>query len=490
MQDKFVLLVVMDGWGVAASGPGNAVAQSSLPNITSFYSNYPHGLLEASGDSVGLPPNEVGNTETGHMNLGAGKIVYQDLERINMAIADGSFFEKKTLIDAIEHCQKNNSNLHYMGLIGGAGVHSNINHLYALIQLAKRKKFERVYIHLFTDGRDSPPASAMTYISQLRKIMDKEGTGVIASVMGRYFAMDRDRRWDRTNRAYFALTRGEGNLYKTVDEAIRDSYSVAKQDEFIEPALMTDNLGKPIALISDNDSVVFFNFRIDRPRQLTSAFILDDFSKANEGFGFDPYLIEFTKKHQEEKVKKSSTFDRGEKLKNLCFCTMTQYSEILQKAGAKVVFEPEIVEMNLGKVLADAGLKQLRMAESEKERFVTFYFNGQQEITYPLEKTIIIPSPKVATYDKKPEMSANELTETLIRELSAKGSDYSFALLNFANADMVGHTGSIGATVTACETVDSCLGKIANFISSYGGVMLVTADHGNAGEMIDLKTGE
>ncbi len=490
MQDNKVLLVIMDGWGVASAGPGNAIAQAQLPNVKNFTSAYPHTELSASGESVGLPPGEVGNTETGHLNLGAGRIVYQDLERINRAIAEGSFFDNKVLLGAIDHATVNNSDLHFMGLVGGAGVHSNINHLFALMRMAKLKNFNRVYLHLFTDGRDSPPASAMTYINQLKEVIAKEQIGTIASIMGRYWAMDRDRRWERTERAYKCLTLGQGNLYKTLDEAINDSYSVGKQDEFIEPALITGSDGKPVALIKNNDAVVFFNFRIDRPRQLTSAFILDDFSKANASFGFDPYQIEFTKKHEEENVPtQGATFNRGGKLTNLYFVTMTQYSKILQDAGAKVAYEPELVDMTLGRVISEAGLMQLRMSESEKERFVTFYFNGQQETQYQGERRIIIPSPKIATYDKKPEMSARELTQTLITNLSDQSNDFSFILVNFANADMVGHTGSIGAAVTACEVVDECLGKIANFILAYGGTMIITADHGNAEEMIDNQTG-
>ncbi len=480
---KFVLLVVLDGWGIATPGPGNAITQANTPNIHSLVSSYPHTTLIASGDAVGLPRGEVGNTETGHLNLGAGRIVYQDLERINISIADGSFFNNKILIGAIDHAIKNNSNLHFMGLIGAGGVHSNINHLYALLHLAKMKNFNRVYLHLFTDGRDSAPASALTYINQLREVIKKEGIGVIASIMGRYFAMDRDRRWDRTAKAYFALTKGQGNLFKTVEEAINDSYSLGKQDEFVEPAIITDALGIPLSLIKDNDAVIFFNFRIDRPRQLTSAFVMDNFSNVSPTFGFDPNEYQY-------KPKIATTFDRGQKLTNLYFVTMTEYSKPLADAGAHVAFTPEVVGMTLGRVVSEAGLTQLRMSESEKERFVTFYFNGQQEIEYSGEQRVIIPSPKVATYDKKPEMSARELTKSLIERISDQSSNYSFVLVNFANADMVGHTGSIGAAVTACDVVDECIGKLATSVLAYDGTMIITADHGNAEEMIDANTGQ
>lgn len=489
-KNKFVLLVVLDGWGIAGAGPGNAITQASTPNMHDYVVSYPHTQLRASGDAVGLPRGEVGNTETGHLNLGAGRIVYQDLERINMSVADGSFFENKVLIGAIEHAQKNNSNLHYMGLVGAGGVHSNINHLYALIRLAKMKNFSRVYLHLFTDGRDSPPQSSLTYINNLRDVIKKEGIGQIASIMGRYYAMDRDHRWERTARAYMALTRGEGQLVRTPDEAINNSYDEGKLDEFIEPSLVSDPMGKPIALIKDNDAVVFFNFRIDRPRQLTSAFVMKDFSGTSFNFGFDPYLIKYTKKHQDEAPQAPPTFDRGNPLNNLYFVMMTEYGKPLADAGAKVAYPPEVVGMTLGRVVSEAGLTQLRMAESEKERFVTFYFNGQQEIEYTGERRIIVPSPKVPTYDKKPEMSAHELTESLLKQLKDPANNYSFILVNFANADMVGHTGSIGAAVTACEVLDECLGKLSNFVLAYNGVMIVTADHGNAEEMINAQTGQ
>jgi 2,3-bisphosphoglycerate-independent phosphoglycerate mutase len=375
-----------------------------------------------------------------------------------------------------------------MGLIGAGGVHSSINHLYALINLAKQKNFKRLYLHLFTDGRDSPPSAALTYINELRNVIKKEGIGQIASLTGRYWAMDRDKRWDRTQKAYDALVKGVGNIYKTPEEILETHYAEGKLDEFIEPSLISDNKGEPIATIKDNDAVIFFNFRIDRPRQLSSLFVLDDISQTKEGFGFDPYQVEYTKKHEEDEKIEAPVTKRDGKLKNLLFVTMTEYSKILTESGAKVAFPPEIVSVCLGSVISEKGLTQLRMAESEKERFVTFYFNGQQESEFIGERRIIIPSPKIATYDKKPDMSARELTDTLIKEIQGP-SKYSFILLNFANADMVGHTGSIGATVKACEVLDECLGKIANTVLAYDGCLLITGDHGNAEEMIDSQTG-
>jgi 2,3-bisphosphoglycerate-independent phosphoglycerate mutase len=487
---SFVILVVLDGWGIAAPSPGNAIAMANKPNMDKFWASFPHGQLIASGESVGLPRGEVGNTEVGHLNLGAGRIVYQDLERINLAIADGSFFENKVLLEAIDHANKNNSNLHILGLVGAGGVHSNIEHLFALIQLAKKQNFSRLFLHLFTDGRDSPPTASQTYINQVRRVIKKEGMGQIASIMGRYWAMDRDRRWDRTAKAYFALTRGEGHLVKTPEEAIQMSYADGKTDEFIEPSLISDATGKPIVLIKDNDSAIFFNFRIDRPRQLTAAFVVPDFNSQSLALDFDPYLEKYEKTHLAARIKiQQKVFDRGIPLKNLYFATMTEYSKSLVEAGTKVVVPPEKIIMPLGRAISEAGLRQLRMAESEKERFVTFYFNGQNESPFIGEDRIIVPSPEVPTYDLKPEMSAREITETLLNTLK-DSVPYSFVLLNFANPDMVGHSGSIGPTVKACEVCDECLGKISNFVLAYGGTLLIVGDHGNAEQLINPSTGE
>lgn len=487
---KFVILTVLDGWGIAPPGPGNAISMAQTPNINKFMALYPHTQLGASGESVGLPRGETGNTETGHLNLGAGRIVYQDLLRINMSIADGSFFQDPVLIGAIDHARTNNSNLHYMGLIGAGGVHSNIEHLYALLELARKHQFNRVFLHLFTDGRDSPPTSAKTYIAQIREVVAREQVGQIATLMGRYWAMDRDMRWDRTQKAYDCLTKGVGHLVKTPEEAIDSSYAGGKTDEFIEPSVISDASGKPVATIKENDSVVFFNFRIDRPRQLSRAFVYEDFSKANEVVGFDPYSIKYTKTHIPQVPSNAvEPFVRGPRINNLYFVTMTEYGTSIVAAGAKVAFPPEIVKIPLGRVISESGYRQLRSAESEKERFVTFYFNGQQEAAFPGEERMIIPSPKVATYDLMPEMSAREVTNAVLQK--AKSSeDFKFILINFANADMVGHTGSIGAAAKACEVIDECLGKLAEYVLTYNGLMIITADHGNAEEMIDSHTGE
>jgi 2,3-bisphosphoglycerate-independent phosphoglycerate mutase len=487
---KFVMLTVLDGWGIAAPGAGNAISHAETPNMNKFVASYPHTQLGASGESVGLPHGEVGNTETGHLNLGAGRIVYQDLQRINMSIADGTFYQNQVLIGAIDHARTNNSNLHLMGLIGAGGVHSNIEHLFALLELCKKHEFSRVFLHLFTDGRDSPQTSAKTYISQLRSVITKDGLGVIASIMGRYWAMDRDLRWDRTEKAYLALTKGTGRLVKTPEEAIDMSYNEGKTDEFIEPSLISDATGKPAAVIKENDSVVFFNFRVDRPRQLSRAFVFEDFKKANVITEFDPYAVKYQKTHLPQIPKTAQEpFARGARLSNLFFVTMTKYGGPIVEAGAKVAFPPEIVEIPLGRIISEAGYKQLRVAESEKERFVTFYFNGQQEVAFRGEDRIIVPSPKIATYDLKPEMSAREITESTLQKLK-DFPDYKFILINYANPDMVSHTGSIGATAKACQVVDECLGKLSGWVLAYDGLMIVTADHGNAEEMINAQTGE
>ncbi|QQG41242.1 MAG: 2,3-bisphosphoglycerate-independent phosphoglycerate mutase [Candidatus Woesebacteria bacterium] len=487
---KFVMLVVLDGWGIAAPGPGNAITQSETPNMNRFKASFPHTQLGASGESVGLPRGEVGNTETGHLNLGAGRIVYQDLQKINMSIADGSLFQNQVLIGAIDHVRASGGNLHLMGLVGAGGVHSNIEHLFALIDLAKRHEFNRIYLHLFTDGRDSPPTAAKTYIAQIRKVLANHGIGQIASIMGRYWAMDRDLRWDRTAKAYAALTKGEGHFVKTPEEAIDNSYAEGRTDEFLEPSVVTATDGKPLAVIKENDSVIFFNFRIDRPRQLSRAFLFDDFSKANAPSGFDPYQVKYVKTHlSQTPAPLTEPFVRGPKISNLYFVTMTEYDKPIVDAGAKVAFPPEVVRLPIGAIISEAGYKQLRSCESEKERFVTFYFNGQQETAFIGEDRLIVSSPKVATYDLIPEMSARTLTENVLAKIK-DFPDYKFILINFANPDMVGHTGNIGAAAKACQVVDECLGKLYDHITAYDGLMIITADHGNCEDMIDSQTGE
>ena len=484
-KEKFVILVVMDGWGIAPPGPGNAISLARTPNFSRFWSAYPHSKLRASGEAVGLPRGEVGNTETGHINLGAGRIVYQDLARINMSIADGSFYDNEVLNRACNHAINNNSSLHLLGLLGAGGVHSSIEHLFSLIHFAKTRGVRSLFIHAFTDGRDSPPNASLTYISQLRQVLEREQVGELASIMGRYWAMDRDQRWDRTARAYFALTQGKGNAARSAEEAIKASYEKSISDEFIEPTLIAES-GKPKGLVKSGDAVIFFNFRIDRPRQLTFAFVAEDIRGAGE-LGFDPYAVKYEHKH-EPGTKAVPAFNRGRKLENLFFVTMTEYSKPLVEAGVVVAFPPENVKMTLGRVISLHNLRQLRAAESEKERFVTYYFSGQSERAEPGEDRLIIPSPMVSTYDEKPEMSSLELCDAVYQKL-VNNFIYSFVLVNFANADMVAHTGNIEATIKAVETVDACIGKLSRFVMAFGGTMIITADHGNAEEMINAQTG-
>lgn len=485
---EFVLLAILDGWGIAPDSEGNAINKAKTPNFKRFMLTYPHTQLSASGEAVGLPRGEDGNTETGHLNLGAGKVIYQDLERINMSIADGSFFENKVLINAFEHAKKNNSNLHVMGLVGAGGVHSNLEHLFAILNMANDRNFRNVYLHLFTDGRDSPPTSAATYINKVKDVIKRENVGEIATIMGRYWAMDRDQRWDRTKKAYDAIVNSVGKMTMDVDKAIKDSYKNNVTDEFIEPTILVNSAGIPVGQVKDNDSVIFYNFRIDRPRQLTMAFVVEDFDNVSKYFDFDPYSVEYEKKHLVKKATKPTGFKREKKLKNLFFVTMTQYSKNLEKAGAHPAFPPELVDYPIGAVIAENGLHQLRITESEKERFVTFYFNGLREVAYENEDRIIIPSPKVATYDLAPEMSIKEVTKTLIKKLNL--GIYKFIVLNFPNADMVGHTGNIEACIKGVEAIDNALGELERSVNILNGAIIVTADHGNAEEMINLQTKE
>ncbi|MBI4033177.1 MAG: 2,3-bisphosphoglycerate-independent phosphoglycerate mutase [Candidatus Blackburnbacteria bacterium] len=488
MKTPLVVLVVLDGWGLAPPSPGNAISQAKTPNMQRLWALYPHTQLAAAGEGVGLPRGEAGNTETGHLNLGAGRIVYQDLLRINMAVANGTFFKNKAFLGAIEHARKNKSNLHLMGLVGAGGVHSNIDHLYALLRLSKENDFTRVFVHVFTDGRDSPPNAAISYISQLEDFMEKNKIGQIASVMGRYWAMDRDYRWERTEVSYKALTTGTGVFVSRAVEAIEKSYEKNVTDEFINPAIVVKN-SLPLGIIKENDSCIFFNFRIDRPRQLTKAFVIPRFEEeAQKDWGFDPYMPKYHKTHLFE-VPRVKTFKRGPKIKNLYFATMTEYGKPLD-SYVSVAFPPEVVKQPLGQVLADQGKRQLRLAESEKERFVTFYFNGQREIPFLGEERLIIPSLAVSTYDQAPEMSARGITKASLENLgSFDNSKYSFILINFANADMVGHTGNLKAAIEGCGVVDECVGDIERVVTGLGGVTIITGDHGNAEQMLGGEGG-
>lgn len=481
-----VILVVLDGYGVAPPGPGNAISLANPANLNSYLYAYPNTTLKASGTSVGLPSDEAGNTEVGHLNLGAGRTVYQDLPRITMDIAAGSFYKNQAFLKAIAHIKSTGGKLHYLGLIGEGSVHSSLEHLYALLYLAKENSVKNLFIHAITDGRDSPPKSGSELIKELEEKLLPLQIGRIASVMGRYYAMDRDLRWERTEKAYLCLTKGSGSPAKSAIEAVESSYHSGRTDEFIEPVNIIGVDAKPLALIGEGDSVIFFNYRIDRPRQLTKAFVLADFQlDANKSASFDPYAVKYFKTHYPKENIVNPPFARGTKIANLVFVTMTEYEKNLP---VEIAFPPLLVQMPLGRVLSQFNIPQLRVGESEKERFVTFYFNGQRDLAFPTEDRLIVPSPKVATYDLKPEMSAYELTTSLIGKIRER--KYKFILVNFANPDMVGHTGNIQATISAIRAVDECIGRIVQVAGELNYSVLITGDHGNAEEKINPHSGE
>lgn len=470
----------MDGWGLAKPAAGNAISLANLKYIPQYWTSYPHAKLTASGVAVGLPENEDGNTETGHINMGAGRVVYQDLPRINMAISDESIYKNKSLTDAFHHARKHKSNVHIMGLISDSAVHASIGHLEALLQLAKKEGFhDRVYLHLFTDGRDSPPQASKRFFADLETKLMTIGVGTIATVMGRYYGMDRDRRWERTEKAYVALTEGVAATAPNALAAIEQAHKSGKTDEFIDPVVILGAEGKPTPRITNHDAVIFYNFRIDRPRQLTKAFILPRFEEEAHIMAFDPYSVKYHHKHLVETDARSKPFKRRIVLSDLYFVTMTEYERNLP---CHVAFPPTILDMTLGEAISKQNLRQLRAAETEKERFITYYFNGLHEEIFSGEDHLVVPSPKVSTYDLQPEMAANELTKRLIDRLST--GSYAFTAVNFANADMVAHTGNIPAAIRACEIVDACVHEVVTAVLGLGGTCVLTADHGNVEEMI------
>lgn len=474
------VLIIMDGWGLAPPGPGNAVSQAKLSVIPKLWDTYPHTRLVASGEAVGLPEHEDGNTETGHINIGAGRIVYQDLARIKHAIQDGSFYQNEAFIGAVEHAKTHSSNLHVMGLFSDAGVHSSRRHLCALLEVFKQHNNGcPIYLHLFTDGRDSPPNSAPGFIREFEQVCEHKGHARIATIMGRYYAMDRDRRWERTQLAYDALTIGSDRTAKSAEEAVMQAYAVKETDEFIHPTVIVGDDGKPMPRIADNDAVIFFNYRIDRPRQLTRAFTMTDFEDRGGVTAFDPHAVKYLHKHTAPEGARTMPFTRSKVLSNLFFVTMTEYEK---NTPCVVAFSPHVVSVPIGKVISRANMRQLRMAETEKERFVTYYFNGLREDPYPGEDRVIVPSLTVPTYDKAPEMSARIIADRLIDRLNL--GIYSFIVVNFANPDMVAHTGNIPAAIHACEVVDWCVGAIVDAVVGRGGTCFVTADHGNVEEML------
>lgn len=456
MVARPLVLMILDGWGMAEACPSNAITLANPENFYRLKREYPFTCLQASGRSVGLPEGQMGNSEVGHLNIGAGRIVYQEITRITEAIEDGSFFENPELGEALEQARKKGGAVHLMGLVSDGGVHSHLEHIFALLELCRKKGIDQVFVHCFLDGRDVPPSSALSYIRALEEKMETLGVGRIATVMGRYWAMDRDKNWERVEKAYLAMVKGEGVKAANARAAVQQSYELRVTDEFVEPTVIVDADGKPVALVRDGDSIIFFNFRADRARQITRAFVDRDFS------GFTRPVFPRT-----------------------YFVCMTQYDVTIE---APVAFGPQNLSNTLGEVLSEAGLVQLRIAETEKYAHVTFFFNGGVEEPNPGEDRILIPSPRVPTYNLKPEMSAYEVTDRVIEEIR-KGR-YDVIIMNYANPDMVGHTGVLEAAVQAIKAVDECLGRVVGAVQAAGGITLVTADHGNAETMCEPGTEE
>ena len=456
MSRKPVVLMILDGYGLNERHDGNAVYEAKTPVMDRLMKEYPFVKGNASGLSVGLPDGQMGNSEVGHLNMGAGRIVYQELTRITKSIEDGDFFENPEFLAAVENCKSHDSALHLYGLVSDGGVHSHITHIYGLLELAKRNGLTKVFVHCFLDGRDTPPSSGKEFVAELEEKMKELGVGRVASVMGRYYAMDRDNRWDRVKLAYDALTKGEGNRGESATGLIQESYDNGKTDEFVLPAVVTEN-GAPVGLIREHDSVIFFNFRPDRAREITRAFCDDSFS------GFE-----------------------REKRMELTYVCFTDYDETIP--NKLVAFKKETISNTFGEFLAAHGKKQARIAETEKYAHVTFFFNGGVEEPNPGEDRILVKSPKVPTYDMQPEMSAPQVCEKLVEAIHS--GKYDVIIVNFANPDMVGHTGVEAAAVKAIEAVDACVGKTVEAILEENGVLFICADHGNAEQLIDYATGE
>lgn len=486
-KNKPVVLIILDGWGIAPPNAGNAITSADTPNMHYYNAHFPHTSLNASGESVGLPQGEPGNSEVGHLNLGAGRIVYQDLPRINMAIADGTFIKNPVFVEAINRCNNLNSNLHLMGLIGAGSVHSSINHLYALLWLIKQANFKRpVFLHLFTDGRDSPPTSASIYLKEVMNKINEIGVGTVSTISGRYYAMDRDNRWDRTQKAYEAMVEGKGENASDPLDAVNKALLRGETDEFIKPTILTGN-DKKINMINNNDSIIFYNFRTDRPRQLVKAFVLENFENISpKKIVYDPYKDRYLMMMEKEvENAQTTTFTRKKVLSNIYFVTMTEYEKGLP---VNVAFPLQNVKFPLAAVISTLALRQLHISETEKYAHVTYFFNGGREDAYTGEDRIHVPSQKVATYDLRPEMSAREITDITIQRINS--AVYDFMVINFANADMVGHTGNFEATVKACTVIDECIGRICKATLAKNGAFIITGDHGKAECMIDDETKE
>ncbi len=448
-------LIILDGFALRGERMGNAVAQAKKPNFDRYWNHYPHAQLIASGEAVGLPEGQMGNSEVGHLNIGAGRIVYQSLTRVNISIREGEFEKNETFLAAIKHAKEKGTALHLMGLLSDGGVHSHIEHMYALLKLAASEGLEKVYVHGFLDGRDVGPQTAPGYIEQTLEKMNEIGVGEFATISGRYYSMDRDKRWERVEKSYRSMVYGDGPTYSNPMELIEDNYNNGIFDEFVVPSVLVRPDGSPVATVQNDDAVIFYNFRPDRAIQISNTFTNKDFR----------------------------SFDRGEgHPENLHFVCLTHFSETVD---GYVAFEPSNLDNTVGEVISQAGMTQLRIAETEKYPHVTFFMSGGREQEFPGEKRILINSPKVATYDLQPEMSANEVTDALIKEIEADNFDA--ILLNFANPDMVGHSGMLEPTIQAIETVDECLGRIVDLIVSKGGTAIITADHGNADEVVTLE---
>lgn len=447
---KTTMLMILDGFGQRKNPHGNAVLAAKKPNIDQLFSQFPHTKIGASGLDVGLPEGQMGNSEVGHLNIGAGRVVYQELTKITKEIEEGSFFENKALNEAIDHVLQNGSALHLMGLLSDGGVHSHNTHLYALLELAKKRRVSKVYVHALLDGRDVPPRCATAYIEQLEEEMKKIGLGTISTVSGRYYTMDRDNRWERVQLSYDCMTIGTGETAKSAVAAVENAYARDENDEFVKPTrVLTSGEG----LVNDGDSLIMFNFRPDRAREITRCFVDDTFTG----------------------------FERAKRAKDLCYVCMTQYDA--EMPNVLVAFPPQSLKNTLGEYLADLNKRQLRIAETEKYAHVTFFFNGGVEAPNKGEDRILVPSPKVATYDLQPEMSAYEVTDRVVEQIEAEA--YDVIILNFANADMVGHTGVIQAAVDAIEALDGCVKRIVDALSAHDGQLVLTADHGNADLMLD-----
>lgn len=453
MSKKPTSLIILDGWGIGEDYPGNAIKLANTPNFDRLMESRPNTTLEASGTAVGLPPGQMGNSEVGHINIGSGRVIYQELPRISNAIKDGSFFEKKEFLSAIENAKKNNGKVHLMGLVSDGGVHSHINHLYGLLELMKREGQEEVYVHAILDGRDVDPHAGKEEIRKLQEKMDELEVGKIATISGRYYAMDRDKRWNRTKLAYDAIVHGEGAKEENAVKAVDESYNIDITDEFMIPTVLVEG-NRPIGKIEDGDSVIFFNFRPDRARQITRSIVDIDFDG----------------------------FNRGEKL-NTFYVTMTEYDKTINHVHVAYRTEPPINTISQYVSLND--LNQLKIAETEKYAHVTFFLNGGVEEPFINEDRVLVPSPKVATYDLQPEMSAETIKAELIERIEM--DKYDLIVVNFANPDMVGHTGIIPAVKKAVETVDRCLGEVLEVLERKGGDTLITADHGNAEKLLDEK---